>query len=279
LVLLKALLTMMCLTQLALLSGCTNLIFQPNNVRYYTPESFDIKHEEVFMKTRDNLRLHGWWLKSGPAKKANIIYLHGNAQNISSHVANVAWLTKQGYDVFIFDYRGYGYSQGEVDLAGIMHDAMDAIAYGAERSAREDIPVYVMAQSLGASLAVYAVASSEFKEKIKALMIVSAFSDFHNITREVLSNWWLTWALQWPLSFTVNNDFRPLDHVANITPVPLAVLHSREDEIIPYHHATDLFEAATQPKTFIEITGSHNAAFVVENNKNLIIKYLDGLLK
>lgn len=261
--------------QLILLSGCTNLIFQPNNVRYYTPESFNLKHEEVFFKTRDNLRLHGWWLKSETAKKANIIYVHGNAQNISSHVANVAWLTKKGYDVFIFDYRGYGYSQGDVEIDGVIHDVLDAIAYVDQRSGKENTPVVVMGQSLGASLAIYAVSKSEFKNRIKAVIAVSAFADYQNISQEVLSSWWLTWAFQWPLSFTINNNYSPLEYIANISPVPIAVLHSKEDEVIPYHHGLDLFEAAKQPKTFIELTGLHNAIFALEGNRQLLIKYLD----
>jgi len=279
LVLLKPIAVLSLCLQVLLLSGCTNFIFQPNNIRYYTPEKFNVSHEEVFFKTRDGLRLHGWWLKSEVPKKANIVFIHGNAQNISSHIANVAWLTKEGYDVFIFDYRGYGYSQGVTEIEGVIHDAIDAIAYGAERSAKENVPVIVLGQSLGGSLAIYAVANSEYKEKILVLITISAFSDYHEITQEALSTWWLTWAFQWPLSFTINNDYRPLDYVSDIYPVPFVVMHSQEDEVIPYHHGSDLIAAAKQPKTFVEITGTHNYTFAFQSNKDLLAKYIAGFLK
>ena len=264
---------------LMLLSGCTHMIFHPNQVQYYSPEHLDVKHEEVFFKTRDGLRLHGWWLASQTPKKANIIFVHGNAQNISAHIESVAWLTKKGFDVFLFDYRGYGYSQGETELEGVTNDVLDAIAYGYQRSEKEKTPVFVLGQSLGASLAIYAVASSEYKKDIKALVTISAFSDYHKITQEVLSSWWLTWLLQWPLSFTVNNDYRPLDYIAEVSPTPVLIMHSAKDEVIPYHHAAKLMRQAKAPKKFIEIKGLHNYTFVSKQNRRQLVEYLNSFLE
>lgn len=255
------------------------MIFYPTDDQYYTPTSLGIKHEEIFLKTRDGLRLHGWWLNSSQPKKANIVYVHGNAQNISAHIASVAWLTKKGFDVFLFDYRGYGISQGETEINGVISDALDAIEYGIKRSVKEKVPVFVLGQSLGASLSIYAVANSPVKNNIESLIAVSAFSDYHQITQEALSNWWLTWILQWPLSLTINNDYRPLDHIADISPTPLVIMHSKQDEVIPYHHAIDLFAAAKTPKQLIELNDKHNNVLLMKSNRKFLLEYLEAKLK
>lgn len=250
------------------------MIFYPNANQYYSPESLGVKHEDIFFKTRDGLRLHGWWLESSGPKVANIIFIHGNAQNITSHISNVAWLTKKGFDVFLFDYRGYGLSQGVTEIDGVVTDTLDAIVYGYERSAKEKMPVFVIGQSLGASLAIYALANSPVKNNIKALISVSAFSDYHQITQEALSGWWLTWALQWPLSYTVNNDYLPLDYIGAISPTPVLIMHSKQDEIIPYHHASDLFDSAKNPKQNVVLSGRHNDIFSIDKNRQLLTDYL-----
>ncbi len=277
-VLLKYLTSLLLLSQLLLLSGCTHMIFHPNQIQYYNLKELGIKHENVFFKTSNGLRLHGWWLEAAVAKKASVIYVHGNAQNISSHVRNVAWLTKYGFDVFLFDYRGYGYSQGKTELDGVISDVKNAIEYGINRSEKNKKPVFVIGQSLGASLAIYSVANSSYKSSIKALFSVSAFSDYREITQEVLDTWWLTWLLQWPLSFTVDNTYSPVDVVNKISPVPLVVMHSKQDEVIPFHHSAALFSKAEMPKQFRELTGRHNEVFLIEANRTLLLDELNKLI-
>ena len=266
------------ITIILFLSGCTRFIFYPEKRHYFSPEVFKVKHEEVFFKSRDGLRLHGWWLLSEQPKKATIVFMHGNAQNISTHIAGVYWLPKYGYDVFIFDYRGYGYSQGITEIDGVIRDTEDAISYSQTRTQQENLPLIVMGQSLGASLAIFAVANHPAKENLDALISISAFSDYQKVTQEALSSWWLTWLFQWPLSKTINNDYAPGKYIADISPVPLLVLHSEQDEIIAYHHGADLYQAAAEPKYFQQTTGLHNNVFKIESNRELILGFLEQVI-
>ena len=119
------------------------------------------------------------------------------------------------------------------------------------------------------------MANSKYKNKINAIISIEAFSDYRIIARDVMSKSWLLWLFQWPLSYTINNDFTPLESLERISPVPLVVLHSKDDDIIPYHHAGRIFEAAKEPKYIETIKGRHNNTFAYDENKEILLKYLN----
>jgi uncharacterized protein len=259
-------------------AGCTHAIFQPHKKHYLDPADHDVTYENVFFNSSNNIRLHGWWLPAEDNNaKATVLFLHGNAGNISTHIANAYWMTKRSFNVFLFDYRGYGYSGGQPGLSGIMDDISSALQYSYKKNRNQK--VVVIGQSLGASLGIYAVAKDANKDKVLAFVGVSGFGDYHEITQDVLSNWWLTWAIQWPLSFVVDNDYRPLDYIGNISPIPLAIMHSQADEIIPYYHGKLLYKAAKEPKAFIGMTGLHNSTFTIEENRNKLNNFLLRFVK
>ena len=254
-------------------SGCTSVIFQPQKKHYLDLKQFNVNYEDVYFKSEPSVQLHGWWLPKRTEKdKGSIVFLHGNAGNISSHIANAYWLTKHGFNVFLFDYRGYGYSQGEPMLPGIFSDINAALDYVYQRNSNNK--VIVIGQSLGASLGVYAMSQPENRDKLKAYLMISGFSDYQEITQDLLSSWWLTWVLQWPLSKTINNDYRPLSYIADIAPVPLVLFHSRDDGIIPFYHAEKLFQQAAHPKRLVELRGSHNRLFTVDDNRLKVLEQL-----
>lgn len=261
---------------LIILSGCTHVLFQPQRAQFATPERLGVKYENVQLETHDGLKLHGWKLLSEDVHKGTILFFQGNGENISTHFANVYWLTDHGYEVYLFDYRGYGKSEGTPQLDAVIKDVKTAIGYSVRQLTNGENLV-VMGYSLGASLAIYAVAHSEHKESIKALITVEAFSDYREVTRDVLSTSWLTWLLQWPLSLAMDNSYRPLDAVGKIAPVPLLLMHSKHDEIIPFKHAQLLYEAANEPKELKVVTGTHNRIFNKAENREIVLDYLSGL--
>ncbi|MFO8142707.1 MAG: alpha/beta hydrolase, partial [Marinobacter sp.] len=119
----------------ALLTGCSSVFFYPDKVTYITPDRLNLDYQDIYLDTADGETLHGWWLPAmteEPAK-GTIYYLHGNAQNISAHIFNVAWLPEQGYNVFTIDYRGYGQSTGAPDIEGTLHDAETGLRWLADR--------------------------------------------------------------------------------------------------------------------------------------------------
>ncbi len=257
------------------LTGCTSFLFQPQRPTYATPDMLEVLYEDIFTEASDNLRLHGWKLLAENNTEGSVLYFHGNAENISTHFTNIFWLTKQGFDVYLFDYRGYGRSEGTAQLDAIISDIDIMIGY-VVKQIPENEKLAVVGHSLGGALAIYGVAKTSYKDRIKLLLTVESFADYRDVTQDVLSLSWLTWLFQWPLSFTVDNSYRPADVVAEVAPVPLVIMHSKQDRIIPFYHAEALYAAAGQPKKLQLITGSHNLVFNEAENRRLILEYLIG---
>jgi alpha-beta hydrolase superfamily lysophospholipase len=202
-----------------------------------------------------------------------VLFFHGNGENISTHFANVYWLPEQGYDVYLFDYRGYGNSTGVAQLDAVVAD-FDSIVERVLRDIPADEKLVIMGHSFGASLSIYGVAHSRYRARFHSLISVSAFADYQQITQEVLSRSWLTWWLQWPVAKTINNDYRALSAIPLITPLPLLIMHGEQDEIVAVHHALDLFAAARQPRQLVQVQSDHNYIFNHAQNRELVLTFL-----
>ena len=263
----------------AFLAGCTSVFFQPQNIEYLTPDKIGLTYEEVNFRSSDGLMLFGWFLPAQGKAKGTVLFLHGNAENISTHIANVHWLPAQHYNVFLPDYRGYGGSEGRPSLKGLQDDINSAMKYLLQRKDIDTERIVILAQSLGGALAIYNVAHSPYRAKIKALISESAFSDYRNLTREKLASFWLTWPLQWPLSFLIDNDYSPLDAVSLISPIPLLIIHGDNDNVVPLLHGESLFTAAAQPKEMWLVPGGgHIEAFRHKKYQTKLLEYLLNVL-
>ena len=262
-----------------LLSACTSVFFQPQQIQYLFPEKIGLEYEDVYFNSSDGVKLHGWFLPAREKAKGTVLFLHGNAENISTHIANVYWLPAQQYNVFLPDYRGYGASEGSPTLAGVQDDINSSMKYLLQRPDIDHERIVILAQSLGGALAIYNVANSPYRPNIKALITESAFSDYRGIVREKLSSFWLTWPLQWPLSFTVDNDYSPLPVVNKISPIPLLIVHGDKDNIVPLSHGQALFAAAAQPKELWVVEGGgHIEAFRRTPYRTQLLEYLERVL-
>ena len=258
------------------LSACSQFLFIPTQHQFITPDVLGILHDDIYLETDEGIKLHGWKLNTADKTAGTILFLHGNGDNVSSHIASAYWLVDEGYDVYLFDYREYGLSEGEVSLDNSITDIEKMIAYCVTQLPKDE-KLIVMGHSLGGSLAIYAVAHSKYRQQIKTLVTIEAFSDYHDVTQDVLSKSWLFWLFQWPLSFTIDNSYRPLDSVAMISPVSLLILHSEKDKMIDIYHAQRLFDAAKEPKEFHLIDSDHNVVFAKTGNRKILLDYLKTL--
>jgi len=259
-----------------LLSSCTNFLFIPRKTMPVTPDVVDLLYEDIYVKSEDGITLHGWKLVAGENRAGSILFFHGNGDNVSTQLPNTYWLTREGYDVYIIDYREYGQSEGKAELDATISD-MELIITNVIDQLPADEKLIVIGHSLGGSMAIYAVAHCACRERIKTLVTVEAFSDYHDVTQDVLSRSWLFWLFQWPLSYTVDNSYRPLDAIDLISPVPVLILHSESDQMIDIYHAERLYNAAKQPKSFQLIDSDHNNIFFNTGNRKILLDYLKSL--
>ncbi|MEW6331313.1 MAG: alpha/beta hydrolase [Pseudomonadota bacterium] len=261
------------------LGGCSNMFFFPWQGHVQTPERLGLKYEDVYFSATDGTRLHGWFLPASGKSAGTILFLHGNAENVSTHIMSVRWLPERGFSVFLLDYRGYGASEGKPTLAGVQDDVDSALRMLIARPGVDPGRIVVFGQSLGGAIAIYNVAHSPYRKHIRVLAVESAFSGHRLITREKLSEFWLTWPLQYPLSWTVSDKYSPARAVADVSPIPLLIIHGDQDPIVPVHHAQRLFELAREPKRlWIVEGGSHIQAFQRPAYRDRFVEYLTKTL-
>ena len=233
---------------IAALGGCTSVFFQPHKVVVTTPGQYGIDYQPVEMQAADGTTLFAWFLPARGEARATVLYLHGNAENISTHFANVAWMPAAGFNVLAMDYRGYGGSEGRPSLEGVQ---LDIDAGMRTLLARHDVDprrIILFGQSLGGSLAIYYAAHGEHRAKLSAVIADSAFSDYRLVAREKLAGFFMTWLFQWLPEFAIDNRYSPINAVAGVSPVPLLLIHGGADSIVAPHHSQRLLEQAAGPK-------------------------------
>jgi fermentation-respiration switch protein FrsA (DUF1100 family) len=239
-----------------LTSACTAIFFQPHRVQVLTPDKLGLAYEEVRFKTRDGLELYGWFIPAKGPPLGTVLQLHGNAENISTHFTSLAWMPARGFNLFAFDYRGYGASEGTPTLEGAQRDIDAALGALLERNDIDRTRIVIYGQSLGGALAAYYVAHSSRRDRIRALILESAFSDYVDIAQEKFADHWITWPFQWIPHLSVDDRFSPLPAMADISPIPLLVLHGDQDLTVPMRHGKILFEAAREPKQLWIVHGA-----------------------
>ena len=227
------------------LGACQSLFFWPTNDMVDSPQRFGFDYKDVEFYAKDNTLLHGWYLPAKTAQdvKGTIYFLHGNGGNLSYHIANLYWLTQHGWNIFVIDYRGYGWSQGEPDFESVMQDAVAGYRW---LQAHGDTNIVVFGQSLGGAIAIDMIHKANLQPF--GLILDSTFASHRDIFQEVLGKSWLFWTFQIPLSWGIPDDKAPKKLLPLIKQVPILIVHSSEDRLIGHHHGEVLFEKANANK-------------------------------
>ena len=246
-----------------LLTGCANqLFYYPDRVDYEARLLVPVPHEDVWISSTDGVRLHGWFLKAQGEPKATVVYLHGNAQNLTAHAAYIDWLPAAGYNVLVADYRGYGLSTGKPSRAGVLADARASWFYARSRNDVDPENMILFGQSLGGANAL-TLAGGEQLPGLKAVVADSAFSSYSRIGREKMLQIPVLGYLLWPFSpLIVSGGLSPDAGIKNIAPTPLLLIHGNQDTVVPSSHSDRLFAAASTPKWLWTLEGGgHTEAF------------------
>lgn len=251
--------TMLWLVLVLAFSGCANgLFYHPNDTVMMKPSDSALAYEDVSIVSEDGTRLHGWFIPAKEPAWATVIHLHGNAANMSAHLKFVSWLPYQGCNVLMFDYRGYGASEGRPSRRGIFDDSMAALDYALSRTDVDRERVVLLGQSLGGANAI-AVAVAAGEAAVRAVVVDSSFYSYRSIVRDKIGEIPGVRWLKTPLSYVMATDsFHSGDLIASLSSIPVLIIHGTDDVVIPYHHGKRLYDHAREPKTLLTVEGGRH---------------------
>ncbi len=223
-------------------------IYFPERTLSADPRSIGLQFESVSFETADGVKLFGWFIPSQGAKGV-LLFFHGNAGNISHRLGSIQIFHQLGLDVFIFDYRGYGQSEGKPTEQGTYMDAEAAWRYLVEERHVSPNEIIVFGRSLGAALAAWLAQS----HTPGVLILESAFASLPDIAARLYP--------YLPIRLLLRFEYNTAEYLSRVN-CPVLIVHSRDDEIISFSHGRQLFEMANEPKELLEITGTHNEGFI-----------------
>jgi len=249
------LLLLVCVAYLAI---CVLLYVMQQNVIFFpdmpgrqlqaTPRAVNLNYEDVSAKTSDGETIHGWFIPADEAQ-LTLLFCHGNAGNISHRLESIALFNSLGMNVLIFDYRGYGQSTGKISELGFYEDAYAIWKVLTEQKGIAAENIVLFGRSLGAAIA------SKLASRVNpgGVILESPFTSVPDMGAKLYPFL--------PVRLLSRYQLNNVAHV-QVLHSPVLVVHSRDDEIIPFSHGERVYQASHDPKTFLPIRGDHNGGFL-----------------
>ena len=238
-----------------LVLGCTLYFMQPkflySPVREapYMPDELGLDFENVVFRSADGLKLTGWYIHAKDSE-LTVLFCQGNGGNMMYCLDSINIFYNLGLNCFIFDYRGYGSSDGKPSEDGTYLDAAAAYKWLTEERKISSDNIIIFGRSLGGSIAAHLAGNA----RAKALVIDSAFTSYVDIGKKFYP--------YMPVRWFARFKYTTIDYIRKVH-CPVMIIHSRNDEVVPFEFGLGLYEAADGPKEFVEIFGSHNDGFLV----------------
>ena len=223
-------------------------LYSPVREVPYNPADIGLAFEKVVFETEDGLKLSAWFI---PAEKAEltVLFCHGNGGNMTHRLDTINILNELGLNCFIFDYRGYGSSQGKPSERGTYLDVEAAYKWLTEKKKIPSQNIILFGRSLGGSIAAYLAT----KVEAKGLIVESSFTSYVDMGRKFYP--------YMPVRLAAAYSYKTIDYVRQVHR-PIMIIHSRNDEVIPFEFGLRLYDVANEPKEFVEIFGTHNDGFL-----------------
>lgn len=249
-------------------SGGNQLFYFPTADPEVTPATWGARYEDVWFNSKDGTRLHGWFL---PSKKrpaiGTVVFSHGNAGAIGHHLGFVMWLLPEGFNVFLYDYRGFGSSAGTVQRHGLIEDVRAAFDYVRSRPDVDRARLISMGHSLGGAKSITALAEQPVPG-VRAVISDAGFASYRGMADVIAGKVGRN---------VVTDEWAPKDWVAKISPLPLLFIHGTADEVVPLAQGKELFAAAAMPKTLFTVQGGGHGDSLWRNNGEYRAKLIDWL--
>ncbi len=231
-------------------------IYRPSKEWATTGAELGRPFQDIYFNASDGIRLNAWFFPANadsPRRRFAMLVCHGNGGNISHRLDLCRVLLGAGVNVLVFDYRGYGRSEGRLSEEGTYRDAQAAYAWLRQQGfAPENIIAF--GESLGGGIA----SELAVREAVGGLVLQSTYTNIADIGAELFP--WL------PVRWLNTIKYDTVKKLARVR-APLLVMHSRNDGLIGYHHAEKNFAAANEPKMFWEINGEHNNSLALDQGR------------
>ncbi|MFH1372859.1 MAG: alpha/beta hydrolase [bacterium] len=223
----------------------TRLVFHPTRELVVTPDQLGLNYEDVHIEVTPGQRVHGWYLRTGGKQAPVVLFCHGNAGNISHRLETADLILDLGADILLFDYRGYGQSDGTPGEQKVYADAEACYRRLVEDEAVPPEKIVLFGRSLGGAVAVELAR----RVKCRGLIVESSFTSTADMGRLIFP--WL------PIRYLLRHHFDSIKKISTVD-CPVLVTHSPDDELVPFEMGRQLYAAAKQPKRFVSLRGGHN---------------------
>ncbi|MCL2876501.1 MAG: alpha/beta hydrolase [Betaproteobacteria bacterium] len=238
-----------------------------------TPKTQGLAFEDVYFSSRDGTKLHGWFIPAVGESRGVVLHVHGNAGNLGTQFDMISWLPAEHYGLFMFDYRGYGLSEGErLSPRALMEDTQAALAWLRQRPGVDPGKILVLGQSLGGNNSVAALALPDGDGKtgdVAGVVLDSTFESYSAIASDYHPN------LGWLLS----DRYSANQHIRQLAPIPLFFLHGDQDAVVLWQHSQRLFETALPPKQIRIVPGAeHVRALDDPDIRQEVLRFFESCL-
>lgn len=243
-----------------------SLMYHPARQLAYTPSAVGLDFEEVHFSTEDGVMVHGWYIPALEAR-GTVLFSHGNAGNISGRLETIRMLHQLNVNVLVYDYRGYGKSEGSPDEEGTYLDARAGWNFLTDKKNITEDEIIIMGRSLGGAVSAWLATST----KPAGLILESTFTSAKDLAQELYP--WV------PVRWLMKIEYPTKRYLQNIS-VPKLILHSSGDHLIPFHHGRQIFESANEPKDFFEMSGDHGGGHIATGAAyvNVLDQFLSTVL-
>jgi len=235
------------------------IVFVPMKAYAATPDHAHLTYDNIWIQSEPGVRIRAWYFPSREGGARTVMLCHGNAGNISHRLESAHFLLGLGVNVLLFDYRGYGESEGTPSEEGVYRDAEAAYRWLRDQKHVEPSNIVIFGRSLGGAVAV------ELAQQVPCagVIVESSFTSAADFGRKMFPFL--------PIGLLIKYRFDSVTKIGQLS-CPVLVTHSPEDDLIPFKMGKRLYEAAKPPKKFIELSGGHNERLYFADER-----YVEGM--